>query len=181
MNTEKLQELVQLRRAIRIRPKFATDQAIHGFPLTVTDQFVLIQEINDFHLDGYTIIPLRNLYAVRSGKAERMIERVFTGEGTIDKIKTPDDLRLDSFRDLFRSIQKLGKLVIVDSVEVDGDMMEEDSFIGRIVGMSPRSVAILNFTGAGVWDTEPTVVAYKQIKWITFDNEYVNTFAKYLP
>jgi len=181
MNTEKLQELVQLRRAIRIRPKYATDQAIHGFPLVVSEQFILIHEINDFHLDGYTVIPLRNLYAVRSGKAERMIERVFTGEGAFDKITVPEEVRLDSFRDLFRSIQKLGKLVIVDSVEVDGETMEEDSFIGKIVGMSPRSVAILNFNGAGEWETEPTVVSYKQIKWVTFDNEYVNTFAKYLP
>ena len=73
-----------------------------------------------------------------------------------------------------------GKNIIVETVEIDGNMLDERYMIGRIVGMSARSVAILNFSDTGKWDSEPTILAYKQIKWVTFDSEYVNTFTKYL-
>jgi len=180
MKSEKLKELVQLRKAIRIRPKFATDQTIYGFPLVVTDQFMLLHEIHDFHLNGYTIIPLPKLFAVRSGGRERTLERILAEEKVLDKVGCPYNLNMDSFHGIFKSIQALAKNVIVETVEVDGNMLDERYMIGKIVGMSARSVAIMNFDDTGKWDTEPTILAYKQIKWVTFDSEYINTFSKYL-
>lgn len=180
MKTERLRELIQLRRAVRIRPKHATDQTIHGFPLVMSDQFLVLQEIREFHLDGYAVVPLKNIYALRSGRAERAIERVLTGEGLYDHINLPYPLNLDSFQELFRSIQALAKNVIIETLEVDGDMIEESFVIGKITGFSKRSVAILNFDDAGYWNPEPTILGYKQIKWITFDSEYINLFSKYV-
>lgn len=180
MKAEKFKEYIQLRRAVRIRPKHATDQTLHGFPLVLSDNFVVLQEIREFHLDGYAIVPLKSIYAVRSGPVERAIERVLQGEGIYDKVSLPYALNLDSFADVFRSLQQTGKNIIIEVLEFERQYINEDFVIGKIVGMSPRSVAILNFDDTGICDIEPTVISYKNIKWISFDSEYINLFSKYL-
>jgi hypothetical protein len=180
MKSEKLQELLQLRRAVRVRPKHATDQTIHGFPVLLSEKFLLLNEIREFHLDGYALIPLKNIYAIRSSKPERMIEKILTSEGVYDKVGITYDVNLDDFQEFFRSLQQRAKHVMIEMLQVDEDMIEEAFCIGRVVGMSKRSVAIMNYDDTGNWDTEPTVINYKHIKWVTFDSEYVNIFGKYV-
>ncbi len=177
----RFQELVETRKVIRLRPKFPPDETIHGIPLSASEQFVLLQEVHEFHLDGYTVMPLANVLAIRSGKAEEKIQEVLTGEGVFQKAGIPYELSLDTYAALFRSFKQLGKNVIVELLpEGPRDEPEQGFFIGRVVGMSARSVAILHFDAVGRWSSEPSVVPYDMIKWVTFDTEYINVFSKYL-
>ena len=127
------------------------------------------------------MIPLSSILAVRSGRAEEMIQRILTGEGIVARAGIPYDLQLDSFPQLFRSFKAMGKNVIVELLPEDPrDDPARAFLIGKVVGMSGRSAAILHFNAVGQWSTEPSVVPYDQIKWITFDTEYINVFSKYL-
>ena len=177
----RFQELIESHKVIRLRPKFPPEETIHGIPLAASEKFVVLQEIHEFHLDGYSVIPLSTVRALRAAPPEEMIERVLTGEGVFQKAGLPHELRLDSFASVFRSLKALGKNVIIELLPEDSyDMMEQGFFIGRIVGMSARSVAIRHFDAVGQWTSEPSVVPYDMIKWVTFDTEYINVFSKYL-
>jgi hypothetical protein len=177
----RFQELAEERRVIRVRPKFPPDETLHGIPLAASETLVLLQEVHEFHLDGYTVIPLKNVAALRAGAAEETIQRILVGEGVFSNAGINYDVQIDSFQDLFRSLKKAGKNVIVELLpEGPRDDMDHAFLIGRVVGMSARSVAIMHFDAVGKWSSESTVLPYDMIKWVTFDTEYVNVFSKYL-
>jgi hypothetical protein len=177
----RFQELVEERPVIRVRPKFPPEETLHGIPLAASETLVLLQEVHEFHLDGYTVMPLKSVAAIRAGRAEETIQRILVGEGVYPKAGISYDVQLDSFQDLFRSLKKAGKNVIVELLpEGPRDEMDQAFLIGRIVGMSARSVAIMHFDAVGQWSSESTVLPYDMIKWVTFDTEYINVFSKYL-
>ena len=53
-------------------------------------------------------------------------------------------------------------------------------FIGRVVAFNDMSVSIRQFDTLGVWEDEPSVIAYGEITKVQFDTPYINTFIKYL-
>lgn len=176
----KFQELVENHTVIRLRPKFPPEETLHGIPLAATERLVLLQEVQEFHLDGYTVVPMTNVLALRSGRAEQTIQRILTAEGVYQRAGMPYELVLDDFSALFRSLKKLGKCAIVELLPEDVRDAPAGFFIGSVVGMSNRSVALRHFDALGRWASEPSIVPYDMIKWVTFDTEYINVFTKYL-
>ena len=79
-------------------------------------------------------------------------------------------------------LKRAGKLVQVEYFDTPEPGFSDEAFaVGRITGLSPRNVAVLNFDTSGNWESEATVVAYDNIKRVRFETEYINVFAKYLP
>jgi hypothetical protein len=178
----KFQELVDLKRAVTITPKYPPYDTSMGFPLGVSEEMLLLHEIVEFHLAGYSIMPIYEIRAVRSKKSERMVEKIFEAEGMANKIGIPDMPPLHDWPDLFQYFRRAQKFVQVEFFETNEPGFSDEAFaVGRINGLSARSVAILNFDTAGQWDSEATVIAYDNIKRIRFDTEYINIFSKYLP
>jgi len=178
----KFQELVDLKRAVTITPKYPPYDTAMGFPLAVSEEMLLMHEIVEFHLAGYSIMPIYEIRAVRSKKAERMVEKIFEGEGLMGRIGIADVPPLNDWPELFQYFRRAQKLVQVEHFDtVEPGFSDEAFTVGKITGLSARSVAIRNFDTAGQWDSEATVIAYDNIKRIRFDNEYINIFSKYLP
>lgn len=179
---ERLRELVAARKAIRLTMKHRPAEKIHGIPLASTSEFLLLHEIHEFHLDGYLVVPLKNIRGVRTGEAEATIHRILEAENALTKLGLEDPVALNSYADLFSSLQALGRYVVVEAWEPsdDRDWVEDFFLIGRVVNVTARTVAILNFDPTGKWDSQPRQLPYKNISSINFDNEYINTFAKYV-
>jgi len=49
-----------------------------------------------------------------------------------------------------------------------------------VVALDDESVSVLHFDTMGVWDDEPSVIAYADITQVAFDTPYINTITKYL-
>ena len=178
----KFQELVDLKRAVTITPKYPPYDTSLGFPLAVSEEMLLLHEIVEFHLSGYSVMPIYEIRSVRSKKAERTIERIFEAEGLIKQVGIPEAPPLTDFPDLFQWFKRQGKLIQVEYFDTpEPGFSDEALAVGRISGLSARSVAINNFDPAGNWDSEATVVGYDKIKRVRFDTEYINVFSKYLP
>jgi hypothetical protein len=177
----KFQELVDLKRAVTLTPKYPPYDTCLGFPLAVTEEMLLMHEIIEFHLSGYSIMPIYEIRSVRSKKAERTLERIFEAEGLMKGVGIRDVPPLNDWPELFQWFKRAGKLVQVEFFDTpEPGFSDEATAVGRITGLSGRSVAILNFDPAGNWESEATVVAYDNIKRVRFDTEYINVFAKYL-
>lgn len=177
----KFQELVDLKRAVTITPKYPPQDVVVGFPLAVTEEMLLMHEIVEFHLSGYSITPIHEIRSVRSKKAERTIERIFEAEGLMAKVGIREAPPMGDWPDLFKWFKRGEKLVQLEFFEtVDPGYSDEASVAGRIMGLSERSVAVLNFDMSGNWESEATVISYDNIKRVRFETEYINVFAKYL-
>ncbi|MCL2641275.1 MAG: hypothetical protein FWD53_10550 [Phycisphaerales bacterium] len=178
----KFQELVDLKRAVTITPKYPPYDTSTGFPLAVSEEMLLLHEIFEFHLTGYSIMPIYEIRSVRSKKAERMLEQIFQGEGLTPHIGIADVPPLDDWPDLFQYFRRQQKMIQVEYFDtIEPGFSDEACAIGKITGLSARSVAVKNFNPNGQWDSEATVIAYDNIKRIRFDTEYINVFSKYLP
>lgn len=178
----KFQELVDLKRAVTITPKYPPYDTCLGFPLAVTEEMLLMHEIVEFHLAGYSIMPIYEIRSVRSKKAERTVERIFEAEGLMKKVGIGEVPPMGDWPDLFQYFKRAGKLIQVEFFDTPEPGYSDEAFaVGRITGLSGRSVAVLNFDTSGNWESEATVISYDNIKRVRFDTEYINVFAKYLP
>ncbi len=178
----KFQELVDTKHVLTVTPKYPPYDTSIGFALGVSEEMLLMQEIVEFHLSGYAIIPLGEIRSVRSKKAERTLERLFEAEGLLKGVGIPELPPLNDWPELFRWLQKAGKLVQAQFFEtLDPGYSDEACVYGKIIGLSARSVAVRNFTEVGLWESESTVIAYENIKRIRWDTEYIRVFEKHLP
>jgi hypothetical protein len=183
----KFQELVETKRVITLTPKYPPYDTSVGFALAVSEEMLLMQEIVEFHLSGYSITPIPEIRAVRSKKAERTLERIFEAEGLQKQVGIAEMPPLNDWPDLFRWLQKdaeggKGKFVQVQFFDnVDPGFSDEACVYGKIIGLSARSVAVRNFTEKCEWESESTVISYENIKRIRWDTEYIKVFQKYLP
>jgi hypothetical protein len=177
----KFQELVDLKRAVTITPKYPPYDTSLGFPLSVTEEMLLLHEIVEFHLSGYSVMPIYEIRSVRSKKAERTVERIFEAEGLMKQVGLAEQPPLNDWPDLFQWFRREGKLIQVEYFDTpEPGFSDEALAVGRITGLSNRSVGIMNFDPAGNWDSEATVVGYDKIKRVRFDTEYIRVFSKYL-
>ncbi len=177
----KFQEFVDLKRAVTITPKYPPYDTAVGFPLAVTEEMLLMHEILEFHLSGYSVMPIYEIRSVRSKKAERTLERIFEAEGLMKKVGIGEPPPMEDWPELFQWFKRQNKIVQVEFFETSGPGFSDEAFAaGRVTGLSSRSVGIKNFNESGMWDSEATVVSYDNIKRVRFDTEYLNIFSKYL-
>ena len=177
----KFQELVELKRVVTITPKYPPYDTAIGFPLAVSEEMLLMHEIVEFHLSGYSIMPIQEIRAARSKKSERTVERIFEAEGMMKKVGIAEMPPMGDWPELFGWFKRQNKMIQVEFFEnAEPGFSDESMAVGRITGLSARSVAVLSFDPAGNWDSEATVAAYDNIKRVRWDTEYIHVFSKYL-
>ena len=178
----KIQELVELKRAVTVTPKYPPYDTMLGFAIGISEEMLLLHEVVEFHVSGYAAMPIEEIRAVRSKKAERTIEKIFQAEGWMGKVGIDPMPPLNDWPDLCRWLRDAKKLVQVEFFDnMDPGYADEAFVVGKITGLSGRSVAVLNFDASGQWESETTVIGYDKIKRVRWDTEYINVFAKYLP
>ena len=127
---------------------------------------------DDFLLDGFVIRELSDL---------RFIQR---DEGLGDLIcrecGLPDQLQflpidLSSWETVFRSLQRLGRMIIVEN-----DLPDKGFFrMGYVTDVTQAYIAFRSVDADGVW-TEHVMIAYDTITSVTFGDRYSSTWQKYL-
>jgi len=174
--TSTLEQLAAKQALVTISRDIEDVENVHGFVLAVSPRLVLLHELSDFHLDGYCILSRLDISRARSGRFERYRSAILKAERVLCGIGLKDEIDLADWESALRSLKKLGRNVIVE-----GERPEVDEFlIGRIQRINKKSVTMQSFDALGVWETETHRLAYDEISSVSFDNEYVNTFSKYL-
>ena len=84
-----IQSAISRRAQVRLDRDEISARHVHGFPLRLESDLLLVHEVNDFRLDGYVVLRLRDITWVRDGECERFCEEVLKGEGHLAQVGEP--------------------------------------------------------------------------------------------
>lgn len=175
----RLSKLVGQPKKLLVTRGFPREPTYNGFVLGLGRDLVLLHQFHDFYPEGFTALRVADIERVRSGEHERFWERMFRGEGVMGLLGISYSVPLDEFRSLLTALKEMGKHVIIEceSRETEDD---DNFFIGRVLALKDWSVSLLNFDPLGVWDDQPTVIAFGDITKVQFDTPYINTLSRHL-
>lgn len=150
---------------------------VFGFILKVSDEFLMIQETYDFTLSGIKIIPYERISSIRHNRFDVISQKIFSEEGLIKfNQKLIDNTSLKSAESLFKSIKKQNFHCIIDSAKKKNDLFS----IGEILEVHEKFVIIKNYDPNGKINKKPHKISFKNLEFVTFNDNYSITFRKYL-
>lgn len=147
-----------------------------GFVVDYSDDFIVLQESDNFRLLGFIVLPNSTIKEWRYNANDAFYEKLVKLEESDAAIKVKTKVELNGWKSLFQSLKDNNKYVIVECQH-----HKIDSFvIGEIVSVKEKSVSILYFNPEAIFDKKPTKIKFKNITKITFDDRYIDVFQKYI-
>ncbi|MGI8907601.1 MAG: hypothetical protein ACR2IE_14045 [Candidatus Sumerlaeaceae bacterium] len=176
MELDKLEQLCAQRRLVHLeRPLIDEGADVKGYLLEAGDEWILVNEVSDFHLNGHCAIRRADVESVRRGRYERILEAILRKEGVRAAAQLTFPLRLDSTQDMFADLVGVEQNMILEGEIEDSEFF----YIGRLVRVGKKSLSIHHFDASGRWDQIPSLVSFDNITRVTFGSEYIRIFSKY--
>ncbi|UEG53876.1 hypothetical protein LLH06_02665 [Mucilaginibacter daejeonensis] len=147
----------------------------HGYIVAFAKDFVILQETNDFEIDGYIIIPVAQIHKLRFNNVDKYFDKIMAMEKLSGRVVLKYHVSLDSWPSIFRSLQDQELTVIVECEDPDDKSFD----IGPIIKIEQETIHVQNFDALGFFDLEPSIIAYGKITKVQFNGRYENIFSKY--
>ncbi|WP_165247727.1 hypothetical protein [Paludisphaera soli] len=176
---ERLSGLADARRHVHLTRRVAGDWDVTGLVLAVGRRLVLLHQTRDFQLDGYVLLPLRDIARVRCTAVDRFAEKVLAGEGLMENVGADWDVPLDDPSRALAALKRRGDYIVIEC-ESRFAPEDDDFLIGPVVGLTDHEVAMRIFAPDGRWERDRSYVMLDTITQIQFDTPYINAFRKYL-
>ncbi len=151
---------------IALKPP-AEDEAHEGIPLAISETFLSILTIKEWHADGLKVIPLDKVASI-STLPERGKILEWHGVRTTNRYFWLD---LESHTGLFQSLKKAGEFISVE----DGDEFD----VATVVAVAPDFVKLSAIDASGEWLDDFLDYSYKDMTVIGIDTEYANVLGAY--
>lgn len=174
--TAKEKQLLKRKAVITIernKPNFGN---VHGCLLDISNKWILVQNISEFHLDGYSIIRKTDINKIRYDERDRYFEKILKKEGARKKVSKKYEIGLTDLSIIFESLKKTKLNIIVECENKKDDIF----VIGKIAQINEDSIAMHHFDACGKWAKQSKIIYYSKITIIGVDQEYINIFSKYL-
>ncbi|MCA0133890.1 hypothetical protein [Winogradskyella alexanderae] len=174
---EKIKDFYKNQKFARITRKVAEDwdELSRGYIVDFSNDFVVIQECDDFRLLGFNILPIKDFKQIRYNNNDKYYDKIMLLENEKKNIGIKTKVDLTNWKSIFQSLRKKKKNVVVEC-----ENPKIDSFtIGPIKRITDKSVFIQYFNATGFLDEKPTKIEFKNISKIMFDDRYVDIFSKY--
>ncbi len=147
---------------------------IHGYILGCSDDLIIVQEVDDFIVLGYIIIPKKSIKSIRYNACDKTYDNILKAEKQFEKVHLKYEIDLTNWKTTFQSVKSTGLNLTIECEK------RELFLIGILGNIKKENVYIRYFDATGILDDMDTLVFYKEITKINFDDRYVNTFSKYL-
>lgn len=139
-------------------------------PLLMSERLALVAPYVDFYPDGYEVVRLRSISAVRAGDREAFHSHIMLHEGILDRLDTPP-VSIDSFPALLTDLLAQDEPVIVSG--------ERALLLGSITKVGKKKLRVRYIDGLGRMDAEPTRMPYDDIDSVAFGNRYLRLVVRY--
>lgn len=179
MPTDKIQQLDQLLADVgfaKFERSMPGCEVLHGFVLGRSSSLVLLHVVREFHLDGYSLIRMKDLDAIRCRREEKFFRKMLRAEGVTNDVGMSGKVSLPSMASALKSLGREGRLVSVENEMED----EEVFYAGRVSDVRGKTVELRTFDALGKWDPTPEVIDAAKVTLVSWDTEYLRVFAKHL-
>lgn len=175
---QKIKYHFDTRKFCGVKRKIGPDSYINtfGYIVDFSTRFILLQEDDDFILDGYSVIPISTIVEIRYNNFDKYFSKIMIMEKAVNNVSKKHNVDLNNWVTIFRTIKSSGLNVIVEC-EAPSD---DDFIIGPISKVTKSAVYIQFIRPNGYLITTPTKVTFNRITIAHFDTRYVNTFSKYI-
>lgn len=165
------------RKYTQITRQVADDhtESSSGYIVAYSKDFIILQEVNDFRMLGYLVLPVTQIVEVRYNKVDKYFDKIMVWEKEADKVSLPYNIDLTDWNTIFQSIKGYELTVIIECEDPSIGAF----IIGPIVRITKKRVHISYFDAQGYIDEDPIRVKYADISIVKFDDRYANVFGKY--
>jgi hypothetical protein len=144
---------------------------IHCVVHDVSDKWFLVEEITDFHFDGFAIISKYSVERRRYNLFDKTLEQILRQEGEQPKV-SPLSLA-GSHRDVFTRLSQIDTLITLEADD------ESRFLIGSIHRIAANRIFMKHFPADGKWFARPTGIDYSEIGRVCFCDEYGRGWHRY--
>ena len=169
-----IDQLIADRALISVRRKQVNGRYIQAFPLAVSQRLVLLQYVYDFHIDGLTLLRLRDISDWKIGGTNIFQRRLLQEEGILDQVQFDFSAPIESFPDFLRSLPP-NELVIIESERTDPPEMH----IGTVSSADSRTVAINYITGIARREDTPRQMSVRDITSCQIRTNYISFYQRH--
>ena len=148
-----------------------------GFPICLSEEFVLTTVIVDFHDEGYAIVRTKDIVDAYSYEIDSFNEQICISEGLQDKIQQEHVKEIDSLKQILLQLKKYDGFICIQCEQ----QLERCSFyMGKIIAIEDNNVSIKDIGMDGVWDGEIHDIPYEDITQISYGDNYSKMYYKYV-
>lgn len=170
-----LAQLQQERQLVSIRRDAIDEHELHGFVLAHSDALVAIQRIDDFRLDGLTLLRRADITAVESDDADAFRKELLGAEGTLAYVPFGLALDLHDWRSAITQWSREHDLMILECEALD----DPDFLVGCVVDSDDEAVRFATFSTVAEWRETPDEIPFEDITICQVDTYYLNVYSRF--
>ena len=162
---------------INVERNFNGDvDTIMGFPLRISDNLLLINVINDFHDEGYSLVRTKDISDIYSKESDKFYEKICKLENVgCGEVKVINDIS-----NMPISLEQLKNYDGLLSVQCEGQIEKCTFYLGKIIELTSDSILFRALDMFGKWDKDPDNIPIDEITQMTFGDNYSKMFFKYV-
>lgn len=168
-----LENAIQKNHPCCIWRQHIDDNPLYGFPVQLSDTFLLLEHEYDFQVDGFKLLRLCDIINVRHGPTERFCSTIFQKEAIAHEPFLCAFSPFDIYYNLFEQLKQRQQHI---SVECEGDAA---FFLGRLLNVSRDCIELQCVDGVGRWEAAATTISYEAITCVSFQSRYIKMISKY--
>ena len=135
---------------------------ICGFPLSLTENLVLIANVYNFDIDGYKIMRTQDITEVFCGEEEKFNEMIIKSEKIYDSFRA-EIIDISGLKSAFNALMQKNECIIVQCEGAEESLFYE----GMVTEVGKGEIVMKTFDVTGVWDTEPAHIPLNKITSIS--------------
>ena len=174
---ETIQYHIDNKMMLNIERIFGTEtDIIHGFPIKMSNELLLMSVINDFHDEGFAILRLSDITDAYSKEIDDFYEKICIFENIGTK-------SVDFVQDITDWVFVLKQLMSHKgfiSIQCETQIEKCTFYLGKMNNIEDDGVIFKDIGMDGVWDIEEHKIYFDEITQVAFDDNYSKMFYKYV-
>lgn len=174
---ETIQYHIECKMLMTVEREFDGEtDSIHGFPIMMSTNYLIMTVINDFHDEGFTILRLTDISDAYSKENDAFYESICISEnigmGTANIIQDVTD-----FSSVLMQLIKYKGFI---SIQCENQIERCNFYLGKIVSIECDGIIFKDVGVDGIWDDETHKIPFSEITQITYGDNYSKMFYKYV-
>ncbi len=163
-------KMIQVERA-DINP----DESFTGFPVWLSDSFLLMTNVYDFHDEGYVLLRVPDITEV-TAKESDFYENICVKEGLRERVSACFVKETNMY---FEALQQFLQYPGYISIHCENEDELPQYLLGRIVSSEETGVKFASLGCDGEWNPELDFIAYDKITMLAWEDYYAKMYYRY--